>query len=172
MSAEPTPPRHRGKRITIKGILASTAAVTLGVGLAVAAAGGSYALWNDKVPVSAGTITTGSIGLTVNGVASAPLTATTLSNMLPGETANLDVTLKNTGSVRVTLAAAVSSSIPFVVTTRAGLCSATGTPLGELASGASLATCVTVSLPATTAVTAQGSSTPFTVTYTATQKVS
>lgn len=67
----------------IRAILSTIAVIAGGVVLAAAAAGGTYAFWNDAAPVNGGTVDAGSSGLTVNGVQSVTvnLTGTTL---LPG----------------------------------------------------------------------------------------
>src|SRR5690554_5708050 len=94
---------HRAGRGLAKALLASASAIAAGVLVAVLAAGGSYALWVDEASISAGTVVSATIGLTIDEQPSVQLADSSWSNLLPGEYVSQAVTLKNTGSIPVRL---------------------------------------------------------------------
>ncbi|MET1044224.1 MAG: TasA family protein [Microbacteriaceae bacterium] len=85
------------------------AAAATAVVVALIPVGGTYALWNDVETVSPGTITSGSMALTVS---TPTLTASAWSNLLPGQSAAQSFSVTNTGTVAASLAASVAVSAP------------------------------------------------------------
>ena len=177
-----TPSRRRlgfqnFKLPTIRGMLVSTALVSLGAVLGISSAGGSFASWISSDNVSAGTITSGTLAITVNGSTAYALSGTAWSSLLPGDVASQQVTVKNTGTTAATLTASTSSPSGAIdVRVQSGACagtiagsSSTAAPTslaGPLAGGASMTVCIQVSL---TSTAVQGQSAPFTMTFTADQ---
>ena len=169
--------RRRLALPSIKGILLSTAMIGTAAVLGISSAGGSFAIWNGSDTIAAGTITAGTLGITVNDAASYALSGTAWSALMPGDIASQQVSVKNTGTTPAALT--VSTSAPsgaIEVRARSGACSgtiagpsSTATPTvlsGTLAGGATVTVCIQVSLsPSAT----QGQSTPFTMTFTADQ---
>ena len=98
-------PRHF---FSIRTLLSTVAVFAVAIALAITAAGGSYASWNSNGAVNGGTISAGTIGLTVNGATSATvnLTGTTL---LPGRSVVQATPLQfaNTGSTPINVTSAV-----------------------------------------------------------------
>lgn len=78
------------------------AATVVGVGSL-----GTYAFWTDEATLASGTITSGTLDLSVNGATATTFTWTTLtmSDMAPGESKAAAVTLQNTGTTPFTLSA-------------------------------------------------------------------
>lgn len=168
----------RRAAITIGGMLASSAAIA-GAGIvAIMAAGGTYAMWNTSAKLDAGTIESGSVGLTVNGLSSYALDGTAWSHLLPGDVVSQEVTVTNTGTVAGTVTASTSGSVgPLVVHVAKGACGAplggpgsTVSPsdLGVFSAGEASVVCLQVTMPADAANTAQGSSQAFSVAFTST----
>ena len=158
--------RHRARTApsSFRGIVGTTLAVAGAVVVAAAMSGGSYALWRDTAVIPAGTVQSGTIGLTVSG---AP-TATAWSNLLAGEAVRQSVTLTNSGTVGLTVSgAATTGSSSYEVRVVRGACpavaltgtaaSASATALGTLAAGALATVCVEVKLLSTAAIGSIGS---------------
>ena len=174
MAAALRGPRHRAavRRVNLRALIGSAAAIAGASVVAVALSGGSYALWVDGNGVPAGTVQSGSIGLTT----AESFTATSWSNMLVGESVRQSFTVTNTGTVPVTLGATATAHASFAIRLASGTCPAsdlTGTPattsataLGTLAAGATRTVCLQVT--AVTGATAATSST-FSVVVTGTQ---
>ena len=167
--------RHRARRApsSFRGIVGTALAVAGAVVVAAAMSGGSYALWRDNSLIQAGTVQSGSIGLTVSG---AP-TAAAWSNLLAGETVRQTATVTNTGTVGVTLSgAATTGSTSYEVRLVRGACpasalsgiaaSTSATALGVLAASAATLVCVEVKLLSTAAV---GAAATISVTISGTQ---
>jgi hypothetical protein len=174
--------RHSGRIgfrsfFSLRSMIAATITLILAVGVAVMAAGGSYALWNKSVPTgSAATLTAGTANLTVSTL-SLPTTP-----LAPGRTIYGSAALANTGDVPLSLTATLSaptSSTAFsqdltvgfsTATTAAGCATATFTSTATF-SAASAATfgtlptaasaqppylCVSLTLASAAPTTAQG----------------
>ena len=167
-------PRHRAavRRVNLRALLASAAAIAGASIVAVALSGGSYARWVDNFGVPAGTVQSGSIGLTT----ASNFTAANWSNLIAGESVRQPFTVTNTGTVPVSLSATATATTSFAIRVASGTCptsALTGTPastsataLGTLAAGATKTVCLEVSLlPAATANT----SSAFIVTVAGTQ---
>lgn len=182
MSTPSTPnaPAKTRRRLALpsaRGLLTTTAMVAGAAILGVSAAGGSFASWKVGAPVTATAITSGSLGLTINGVTDLALDGTTWSQLLPGDVAFREVTVSNTGTTPVTII--VGSNDPTTtleVRAQSGACagtiigdSATTTPTkldGTLDGGTSITVCIQVSL---TPSAAENQSAPFSMTFTADQ---
>ena len=82
------------------GAAGATAAAVI---VALAAAGGTYALWQDSSDMGAGTINTGNTGLTINDVTSYPIAGLDIAGLYPGySTITLTpLTVKNTGDIQL-----------------------------------------------------------------------
>ncbi|TBN56217.1 hypothetical protein EYE40_01740 [Glaciihabitans arcticus] len=131
------------KTSAIRALFATAGTLAAGVLVAVLAAGGTYALWNDSVPVQAATVQTGTSGITVNGAEtfSVDLSATTL---LPGRSVvpATPIVLKNIG---VTPLSVTAPSIIFTAESSAlqpylqvSMIQATGTTCTVTADGTPL----------------------------------
>lgn len=181
MTTRSTHARHRApaqRARRIGGMLASTAAVAGASIIAVCAAGGTYALWSGQKPIASATIQTGTMGLTVDGGASAVVDGTAWSNLLPGDVVLQEVTLQNTGNVPDTVSASTTGAFgPLLVHLRKGACAAiivgtsstdSPTDLGVFAVGESTLVCIQVTMPATAPANVQSTNQSFTVTFTST----
>ncbi len=171
-------PRHRASRRTILTTLfAVTAAVAIAIVASIAVSGGTFALWSNTQNVSAGTVSSGTITLTVNSGSTVALSGTTWSTLLPGDSVQQQVTLKNTGNVSATVSGTTTGLFgPLLVHTAKGACAGTlsgtsstvsPTTIGTFAAGETATACIQVSLPLTAANAAQGTSQSFTLTYSA-----
>lgn len=177
-------------RRTPRAILTATAAMAGAIVLAIAGAGGTYAMWNSSTTLNPGTITSGTTGLTVNTVTDYTIPANAMIGvLLPGRsiitTAPLAVRNPGTTPVAVSagaptitgaLAAQVNVAIRQVATSTSA-CTATavgGTPTTltapvTLAAGATAYMCVEVQLKSTAPAASQGQSAQFTLPLTAVQ---
>ena len=167
-------PRHRAavRRLNLRALIASASAIAGATVVAVALSGGSYAMWVDNFGVPAGTVQSGSIGLST----ASSFTAANWSNLIAGESVRQPFTVTNTGTVPVALSATATATTSFAIRVVRSACptsALTGTPasssataLGTLAAGATATVCLEVSLlPAATANT----SSAFTVTVAGSQ---
>lgn len=143
----------------------TAAAITL----VVSTAPGTLALWRDVAPVSDLTITTGTLNAAIAPGATTPTTQTTanlgaVTNLLPTENRGLTFTVRNTGTVNLNLAAALTAptagnmNLAFGLTP--GICPAitpagttlTATPAlvgGTIAPATNATFCLRVTLTAT-----------------------
>ena len=110
--------RSRGRRAHRSVWSVRTRAV-LSLGLAFAAATtGTLAYWTDEVTVDGTTLTTGTINLQVNGQESITgYAGLSISNMVPGNSTAVVVTVKNAGSapLKYTIASTYTDSPPTSV---------------------------------------------------------
>ena len=174
MTAALRGPRHRAavRRVNLRALIGASAAIAGASVVAVALSGGSYAMWADNFGVPAGTVQSGTIGLTT----AEAFTAANWSNMLVGESVRQQFTVTNTGTVAVTLSALATANPSFAIRLATGACTATvltntpattsATALGTLAAGANRTVCLQVT--AVAGATANTSST-FSVVVTGTQ---
>jgi len=175
----------------IQSLFATAGLFAAAVLLALGATGGSYALWNDNVAVPGAKISTGSIGLTVQGVTNYSVTGLTLTQLLPGRSVVTPTTLalKNTGTVplSVTLgttqftgtSTALSNAIKVGVRQQSA-CATTVTattliPVSltapiVLAVGQTVPLCVEVGLAADAPASVQGQTATFSIPLVAVQK--
>lgn len=94
----------------VRQLLTMSAAVVAGTLVAVLGAGGSYALWNDVKPVSAGAVTSGSAGLEING--GDPLPPLDLTLLLPGDKVYTAFSVANVGDADLSVSASISGVDP------------------------------------------------------------
>lgn len=144
-------PRHRAATpiLGTRTLVSASMAVAGATAVAVAMSGGSLALWTDGAPVSAGSVSSGSIGLTTANSFNSAL----WSNRLVGEKVRQEFTVTNTGTVPVNLSAsATAAAAGFEVRVVRATCGATAlagasatvspTSLGNLAAGATTTICL------------------------------
>lgn len=105
--------RHRaGRRFSwriARRMLVVAGIIAIAVTVALVATGGSYALWNGTAVVNASTVTSGSSSLTVNNVTNYAIPGMNVSAIGPGQSAVALVTVRNTGSTK--LSTTVTSTI-------------------------------------------------------------
>lgn len=168
--------RHRARRrpsLRLRGIVGTTLALAGTTTVAVALSGGSYAMWMGQSSFSGGTVQSGTAALQITQ----SFSAAAWSNLLAGESVRQSFTVKNTGDVRLAVAASgTTQSAPYELRVTTGTCgttpltgtSITSTPasLGNLAAGATTTVCLEVKL--SSAGTA-GSTSTVGVTLTGTQ---
>jgi hypothetical protein len=178
--ADPTPSvrlrRTAGRIGATSGIFAAA------IVCSIAAAGGTFALFNSQATLGAGAVTGGTTGLTINDVADYAITGLDTTKLLPGRSVitATPLTVKNTGNtpLNVTQGAATFSnpsstlaSNLVVVVRQASTCTLTPvgtTPTGmttpvRLNVGATMTVCVEVQLLASAPSTVSGALTDFTV---------
>jgi len=187
-SQRATQSRGRHPHALIRGLVRTAVAVGAAVVVAAGLAGGTYAYWVRSVSLEAGTVKTGTAGLT------ATPSSFSLSGLYPTAARYATVTLKNTGKVPLKLrvdslagpgtATALSSSL----TIGAGVASASACVAGwsptwsgtfaaaaagdlgaTLAAGDSATLCVSTAMAASAANGAQSSSTSYTLTISGSQ---
>lgn len=179
-------------RSIISGITFLVAVVTL----SLLATSGTYALWNGAATVNASTISTGSIGLTINGAANYAITGLDATKLAPGHSVVTAVTFANSGTTPI--AAAVTSvglvsntnnlaaSLTLTITPIAsvgacvaGLAGGTSAPLTTFTTsgfpylmgvGSSQAVCLELKLSSSAPSGVQGGATTFTINITANQR--
>ncbi|HEU4808288.1 MAG TPA: TasA family protein [Homoserinimonas sp.] len=110
--AWPTSVAHAGPSAPsrVRQLLTVSAAVVAGTLVAVLGAGGSYALWNDAKPVSAGAVTSGSAGLEIND--GDPLPPLDLTSLLPGDKVYTAFPVANIGDADLSVTASISGVDP------------------------------------------------------------
>src|SRR5690606_19326596 len=87
------------------------AAVGGAVAVAIVAAGGTFALWNDTGSINAGVISTGSGETSIRFAVGDPASATAaFANMLPGESMTIPVQLQNDGDLDLSVAATLTQT--------------------------------------------------------------
>jgi hypothetical protein len=170
--------------VSIRSALASAAAIFAGVLIAVAGTTGSYALWNGQSDIANASINTGSLTLTVkfgSGAAgsTAAIPTAAWAGLLPGDFVGQEITVANTGTTFTNITGRLGATSAYDIRIAAGACPATllsnaaltttAVSVGSLAAGGSSVACVQVSLPLTAPASAQGTTTPFTITLDGTQ---
>jgi len=173
----------------VQSLFATAGLFAAAVLLALGATGGSYALWNDNVETPGAKISTGSIGLTIEGQNTYNVSGLTITQLLPDRSVVTPTTLAlaNTGTVplSVTLGAtqfsntstALSNSL--VVAVRQQSACAT-TPDGQdlvsltapivLAVGQTVPICVEIGLREDAPASIQGEYATFSIPLVAVQK--
>lgn len=91
--------RHRPRGRLVRAAGAIAAATVVGVGSL-----STYAFWTDAATVSSGTITSGTLNLSVDGDADATVAwpALTLTDMAPGESVAAELSVENVGTTPFT----------------------------------------------------------------------
>jgi Camelysin metallo-endopeptidase len=191
--AEPATRSHSSRlRTIVSGFTFLAATVTL----SLLATSGTYALWSGASTVNGSTISTGSIGLTVNGATNYAIPNLNASKLAPGRSVTAAITLANTGSTPIdvsvtnvtvganTNALAAQLTLRATAVANAGACTAglTGgttaaltafttstTPL-LMAAGTSQVVCLELGLSATAPASVQNGSTSFTLNMVANQR--
>lgn len=175
---------HRAQRPRRRRGSVVLATVALLAGLLLGGTQGSYAFWSDSDDVVAGTFTTGTLDLTVDGQQGAPTayaeTELSLAKMVPGESVAATLTIRNAGDAPFTWVPTITETgflaphldVTMTLGTTAGpvdtvyprtqTSDAGGTPLASGATlpslpvGAERTLCVVVSLPSTAGNGVQG----------------
>jgi len=178
-----------GMRVSRVSRRLGVAAATTGAAvlLAVAAAGGTYALWNTASSATPGSITTGSTGLTINDSTNYAITGLDLTGLYPGRSVitAAPLTVKNTGTTPLSVSAGtVTFTDPsgalapqlVVAIRQASSCAPTAfgsTPTSlsavTLQPGTTTTVCVEVQLKSTAPASVQGLSVGFTIPLVGTQ---
>jgi len=148
--------RHRDapQSAPLRRLLGTAFAIAAATTVTAALSGGTYAFWSDSAAVAAGTVQSGSIGLTT----ASSFSPASWSNLVVGESARQPFTVTNTGTVPVALSATATAGSSFAIRVAAGTCPTsdlTGTPattsataLGALAAGATRTLCLQVTAAA------------------------
>ena len=157
-------------------MLQATAAVGVGIVLAVVATNGTYAFLNASKPIAgAVVVTAGSASLTPSAA------AISLTKLYPGQTAQAEFTVTNTGSVPLALGLASITGFGATGTTATlavGACvtgnpqvAGTGGTLNTLVStGTSATLCLRASMPSNAPASAINKSATLTVALTGVQQ--
>ncbi|MFT4285885.1 MAG: SipW-dependent-type signal peptide-containing protein [Protaetiibacter sp.] len=183
--------RRQGSAVRSARTLGTTSAILAGaVVLGLAGAGGTYALWNRTATVNAGTVTSGSVGLTVNAQTSYDIGASSMTGvLLPGRSriTTAPLAVSNTGTTPLSVTAgtpvvtgALASELNVAIRQVAGSgSSCTPTATGAtpvtltapvvVAAGATIYVCVEAQLKTTAPASAQGASAQFTIPLAGTQ---
>lgn len=165
----------------------ATATAGAAVLVAVVAAGGTYALWNESKSLDPGTITSGHTGLTINDLTSYPIVGLDTTALYPGYsviTAS-PLTVKNTGTTplhvtpgTVTFSNPSSALASQLVVAIRQTATCTATPVGSTATsftsfdlqpGATTTICVEVQLKSNAPASVQGITLGFTAQLVGTQ---
>lgn len=190
--AERTRSHSTRARSIVSGFTFLAATVTL----SLLATSGTYALWSGASTVNGSTISTGSIGLTINGTANYAIPNLNASKLAPGRSVTAAITVANTGSTPIgvtvtnvtiganTNALAAQLTLRATAVANAASCvaglaggttaalsafSTTTTPL-VMAPGASQVVCLELGLSATAPASVQNGSTSFTLNMVANQR--
>lgn len=165
----------------VRAILVAGAAFGAAIVVALGAAGGTFAYFSSTAALNAGTITSGVAGLTIQNVASYPISGLDTTALLPGASVftSTPLTVKNTGdaSLSVTQGATSFGAAKTIngylvikvgrVADGAPTCTeGAGAALGSgytLAAQATMRVCVTVTLSSGSPGTVAGQSTSFTI---------
>ena len=164
----------------------------LAIILALVGTGTSYALWNGTSVVDASTVTSGSTGLTVNGVTSYSIPGMDTIKIGPGQSVVAPLTLVNTGTIPLSttisgttvtsqtnaLADELTITVTASATCTTGLVGGTTARMAEFATsatpvvmeaGSTLQLCLVVTMDADAPVSVQGGTATFTMYFDAAQ---
>ena len=103
MNAEPTS-APRSRPTALRRMLSATAAISVATVLALLGTGTSYALWNGEAVVDASSVSSGNVGLTVNGAVAYSLTDFDTARLAPGRAQIAPLAIANTGTTRLAVA--------------------------------------------------------------------
>lgn len=144
-------PRHRADRrspLSVRSVIATTAALAAGTLAAVALSGGTLALWSDGSSTTAPTLSSAKFGIT----AAETWNDTLFTNLLVGETVRQSFTVTNTGDIPATISGSATASAAYEIRYATGVCTttpltgtsatATAKALGTLAAGATASYCL------------------------------
>lgn len=181
---------RRGRHVRrLRSLATATALLTASTLIGIAAAGGTYALLNDKATMKGATVTSGNLQLLINNAQAANLGNFTIT---PARAQAKSFVITNTGDVNVNLSAAATntSAQALVANTRirvtpvasaaacqpglsgqqAPLASYTNSNLGSLNKGTTGFFCLELSLAPGTPVEQSGQQFSFTLTVNGAQK--
>ncbi len=181
--------RRRARGGVIRAVLSTASLFAGAIAVALAATGGTYALWNAEDITDASTITAGSTGLTINDVTDYTVPSLVTTQLLPGRSvvSPTPLIVKNTGTTPLSMTVSgifhpVGDSTTVaphltIALRQASTCSAspdgaaTATMTGPVhfAVGQSISFCLEVGLKATAPSSVQGSEAQFTIALLATQ---
>ena len=102
MNAEP-PSVPRSRPGVLHRMLSATAAIGVATVLALLGTGTSYALWNGEAVVDASSVSSGTVGLTINGAAAYSLTGLDAARLAPGRSQVAPLSIANTGTTRLSV---------------------------------------------------------------------
>lgn len=102
MNAEPTS-APRSRPTALRRMLGAAAAIAVAIFLALLGTGTSYALWNGKAVVDASSVSSGNVGLTINGAAAHSLTGLDAARLAPGRSQVAPLSIANTGTTRLSV---------------------------------------------------------------------
>lgn len=173
-------------RVTPRGVLTATAAIAVGIVVAVGATAGSYAYLNATSSVGQeGVRVTASTALItlqrgIDPPTSALLIPAAVYRMLPGDIVNQTLTVADSGMVELALYASVTDDGPWETRLALGACPASGVLSGAAlgVQGRLFATearnsgeliCLQVLLPASVSASVENTAVTFTVTIDAVQ---
>jgi hypothetical protein len=170
--------------------LLTAGAFGIAIALGISAGGSSLALWNATTPIGAVKLSTGSTGITINGITNYTVPGLTTTQLLPGLSAVSPqvLTILNTGTTPLTvsvgapvfadpssllaqnnnLAVSLFQSTNCAQSVDGSTTAAWTTPV-VLAVGASVTACLQMTLSATAPSTVQGLSATFTIPVNGTQ---
>jgi hypothetical protein len=178
-------PQRRNRRFLI-----TTGAFVVAIGLGISAGGSTLALWNQTKSINAASLSTGSTGITINGVTNYTVPGLTTTQLLPGLSAVSPqvLTIVNSGStpLSIVVGTPVYSNPASLLAQNGNLivglfqsanCAQTvdgsGTALMTapivLAVGASFTACLQMTLNTNAPSTVQGLSATFTIPLVGTQ---
>lgn len=182
--------QRRGRRpgSLVRSTVAAAGVIAAAVTVGLVGTGGTYALWNTSATVPGATLSTGTIGLTIDGGQTASF-GNLAAALGPGDGVAQAVTLVNTGTTPLTISAssttgagplasyltlalapvAATSSCSTGVATGAPLVGYTTADLFALPGGASQLVCVALTLPTTAPATAAGQTADIHLAFTGTQ---
>lgn len=102
-------PAHRlsspARKHPLRSLLQAVCVLIAAVSIALVGTGTSYALWNTTTTANAATVSAGSTGITVNGQANYVVTGLDTTKLGPGRSAVAPVTVKNTGTTKLSVTA-------------------------------------------------------------------
>lgn len=173
-------------RVTPRGVLTATAAIAVGIVIAVGATAGSYAYLNatSSVGQEGVRVTASTTAITLQRGIDPPTSSlvipATVYRMLPGDVVNQTLTIADSGMAELGLYASVTDDGPWEARVALGACPASGilSSAALVAQGRLFATearnsgelmCLQVLLPASVAASVENTALTFTVTIDAVQ---
>lgn len=119
---------------TIRNILGAAGVFTIAIVLAIFGSGVTYTLWNDSTQIDGSTLSSGSTGITIDGVTNYTFDNLDLTTIGPGQSVTAVVTLANTGTTPLS-ATVASTTVTSQTNAMADHLSITLTPALECAPG-------------------------------------
>ncbi len=182
-----TAPASRRTRRIAGGMAGTAAGIGVSVVVALAATGGTYALWNDNKVIAPGQVNSGTVSLTINGVTNYAISGLDVTKLLPGRSVitSTPLTVRNAGvtplsvtpgSIGFTDPSGTLASQLVVAVRQATSCSLT--PVGStpasfssivLTPNQTTTVCVEVQLKPTAPANVQGNTANFSVALNAVQ---